>query len=120
MDCISNSSIVIIVVNVIITVAALKTATSATATITVPYDDTDCGVKDRVGYAVEQNLQQELPCFQQGVCVVDVQSDCDVTASSRRKRSGGSVSVTVTLTADFGDSITLDESKLWISVYTHA
>lgn len=95
----------------IITVAVMKTATTAASTTTVPYSNTDCGLKDTVEYKVEENLQQ-LPCRLQDACLIDVQSKCDLSGSNRRRRSGGSVSVTVNLKADFGDSVTLDQSKL--------
>ena len=97
--------------SIIIMVAAVKTATTAMFTTTVPYKDTDCSLKDTIGHKVEQNLQP-LPCVQQGICHIDVKSKCDFTASNRRKRSGGSVSVTVNMTANFSDSVTWGQSKL--------
>ena len=97
--------------NIIIMVAAVKTATTAMFTTTVPYKDTDCSLKDTIGHKVEQNLQP-LPCVQQGICHIDVKSKCDFTASNRRKRSGGSVSVTVNMAANFSDSVTWGQSKL--------
>ena len=102
----------------IITVAVLKTATTAASTTTVPYSNMDCGLKDTVEYKVEENLQQ-LPCRLQDACLIDVQSKCDLSGSNRRRRSGGSVSVTVNLTADFGDSVTLDQSKLSLLFVEH-